>query len=135
VALVEQAGSIVVSTRGGAASILLITAKRNRNHWVFPKGHVDPGETFEQTALREAEEEAGIAGRIVCPAGTVEFALRRDIIRVHYFIVRTDDDGRPEAGRRLGWFSYEDALKTLSFENGRALLRQVAPLLEDRPPG
>lgn len=125
----------MVSVRNGALSILLITAKRNRGQWVFPKGHVDPGETFEQTALRETEEEAGVTGTIVRPAGIIEFTLGGSVIRVHYFIVRTDDHGRPEAGRRLGWFSYEDALKTLSFENSRELLRRVGPLLTEHSAG
>jgi 8-oxo-dGTP pyrophosphatase MutT (NUDIX family) len=128
VAVVEQAGAIVVSDRGGVPCILLVTARRNPAHWVFPKGHVDPGETIEQTALREAKEEAGIVGRIVRRAGTLEFPLGDTVLRVHYFIVSTEDEGRAEEGRRFGWFTYEDALKALSFENSRALLRSVWPV-------
>jgi 8-oxo-dGTP pyrophosphatase MutT (NUDIX family) len=127
VAIVEQAGAIVVSDRGGVPSILLVTARRNPSHWVFPKGHVDPGETLEETALREAEEEAGIVGTIVRRAGTFEFELGGDLIRVHYFIVRTDDEGSAREGRRFGWYSFDEALKTLTFENSRALLQSVWP--------
>lgn len=127
VIVVEQAGAIVIAERAGQPALLLVTAKRNPAHWVFPKGHVEPGETLEEAALREAEEEAGITAEIVRRAGTIEFDLGRDTVRVHYFLVRTTDEGRPEDGRRLAWFSYDNALKTLPFENSRALLRSVWP--------
>jgi diadenosine hexaphosphate hydrolase (ATP-forming) len=127
VPLVEQAGAIVIAERAGQPAVLLVTGKRNPAHWVFPKGHVEPGETLEDAALREAEEEAGIAGDIVRRAGTIEFEIGRDTFRVHYFLVRTEDKGRPEPGRRLAWFSYEKALAALPFENSRALLRSVWP--------
>jgi hypothetical protein len=41
--------------------------------------------------------------------------------------VRTEDKGKPEPGRRLAWFSYDEALEALPFENSRALLRSVWP--------
>lgn len=125
--LVEQAGAIVVADRAGRPEILLVTAKRSPQHWVFPKGHVEPGETLEETALREAHEEAGVTATIVRRAGTLEFELGRDTIRVHYFLARTADPGRAEPGRRIGWFPYEMALQALSFENSRALLRSIWP--------
>ena len=53
---------------------------------------------------------------------------------MYYFVMRTADDGRPEAGRRIGWFSYDEALNALSFENSRALLRSVSPLLRSVSP-
>lgn len=125
--LVEQAGAIVIAERAGQPALLLVTGKRNPAHWIFPKGHVEPGETLEDAALREAEEEAGIAGAIVRRAGTIEFEIGRDTIRVHYFLIHTTDDGQPEHGRRLAWFSYDEALEALPFENSRALLRSVWP--------
>jgi diadenosine hexaphosphate hydrolase (ATP-forming) len=127
VSLVEQAGAIVIAERAGRPALLLVTGKRNPAHWVFPKGHVEPGETLEDAALREAEEGAGIAGAIVRRAGTIEFEIGRDTYRVHYFLVRTEDKGKPEPGRRLAWFFYDEALEALPFENSRALLRSVWP--------
>ncbi len=130
--LVEQAGAIVISDRAGQPALLLVTGKRNPAHWIFPKGHVEPGESFEDAALREAQEEAGVAGAIVRRAGTIEFELGRDTIRVHYFLIRTEDEGRPEPGRQIAWFSYDEALAALPFENSRALLRSVWPMKAGR---
>ena len=122
---IEQAGSVIVRSVGGIPQVLLVTARRNPAHWVFPKGHIEPGETLVQTALREAHEEAGVRGTIVNRAGSLSFELGADSVRVHYFLVSTDDKGHPEAGRQLLWCSYEEALEKLTFVDMRELLKKV----------
>src|SRR5262245_57953912 len=121
--VIEQAGAIIVKSRAGASRVLLITSKRNADHWLFPKGHVEEGETLEETALREAEEEAGVRGEVIAPAGQLSFTLPSDAFLVHYFLVTTGDRGRPEKGRQLRWCSYDDALTRLTFNDTRELLR------------
>ena len=125
--VIEQAGAIVVRRRQGVPHVLLITAKRNSDHWLFPKGHVDDGETREEAALREAEEEAGVRARLVGPAGIHTFDFGSETVRVHYFLATTDDKGRPEKGRQLAWFSYDEALEQLTFPDTRALLKEAWP--------
>ena len=131
-AIVDQAGAIIVAVRDDAPVTLLVTAKRNPDHWVFPKGHVEHGETLEQAARREAEEEAGVTGRIVDAAGSTEFEFGRHTYRVHYFVLSTKDDGRPERGRRMKWCSYDEAMDRLSFDNIRALLERAWPAIVSR---
>ena len=123
--MTEQAGAIIINSKSATPLVLLVTAKRNPAQWVFPKGHVEKGETLEQTALREAEEEAGIRGTIVDRAGNLTFSVDGESFYVHYFLVTTKDEGTPEKGRQLRWCTYEEALKALPFENGRALLREA----------
>ena len=127
--IIEQAGAIVVRRRQGMPHVLLITAKRNSDHWLFPKGHIDEGETREEAALREAEEEAGVRATVVGRAGIHTFSLRSETIRVHYFLATTDDKGRPEKGRQLAWFSYDEALEQLTFPDTRALLKEAWPTI------
>jgi 8-oxo-dGTP pyrophosphatase MutT (NUDIX family) len=127
VAVVDQAGAIVIGTRHGGPAVLLVTGKRNPEHWVFPKGHVEKGETFEEAALREAEEEAGVTGDIVVGAGETRFDLGPHTYHVHYFVMTTSDEGSPERGRRMRWCSYDEALDLLPFENTRGLLRRAWP--------
>src|ERR1700751_5586020 len=54
----QGAGGIVLGDHGTIAMV------RNRKEtlWFFPKGHVEAGETDEDAARREIQEEAGIAG-------------------------------------------------------------------------
>ena len=122
---IEQAGAIIVRSRDGEQQVLLVTSRKNPAHWLFPKGHVEVGETLAQAALREAAEEAGICGTLAAPAGVRTFEIGSHVFRVHYFLVTTDDEGRPEKGRQLAWYSYADALARLSFEDLRGLLRSA----------
>ena len=127
--VIEQAGAIVVRRRQGVPHVLLITAKKNSDHWLFPKGHIDDGETREEAALREAEEEAGVRATLVSRVGIHTFNFGNEMVRVHYFLATTDDKGRPEKGRQLAWFSYDDALEQLTFPDTRALLKEAWPTL------
>jgi 8-oxo-dGTP pyrophosphatase MutT (NUDIX family) len=126
---IEQAGAIVVRRRKGDARVLLITSKRNAGHWLFPKGHVEDGETLEETALREAEEEAGVRATIVGPAGITRFDYERESIRVHYFLAETDDKGKAEKRRQLAWCSFEEAMRQLTFDDTRKILKEAWALL------
>ena len=51
----------------------LIISSSTGKHWVLPKGHIDPGEMPEITALRELEEETGILGEVVRPLSIQHF--------------------------------------------------------------
>jgi 8-oxo-dGTP pyrophosphatase MutT (NUDIX family) len=59
-----QAGVIPFRRKKGAIEICLIR-NRGRKKWKIPKGFVDPGESVEQAALKEAWEEAGLTGKLV----------------------------------------------------------------------
>jgi phosphohistidine phosphatase len=59
-----QASAIPFRLRDGVWELCLITSTRS-GAWGFPKGVIDSGETAEETALKEAHEEAGLSGTIV----------------------------------------------------------------------
>jgi 8-oxo-dGTP pyrophosphatase MutT (NUDIX family) len=54
----RSAGGIVLGDHGTIA----LVRNRKETKWFFPKGHIEPGETDEEAARREIQEEAGIAG-------------------------------------------------------------------------
>lgn len=122
---VKQAGAIVLRYAKSSPDVLLVSAKRNPHHWIFPKGHIEPGETAAEAALREAEEEAGVTGRLLGRAGQTKFSFGPASYFVEYWLAETGDSGEPEAGRRLIWCGYEEAIERLTFDNTRALLRKV----------
>jgi 8-oxo-dGTP pyrophosphatase MutT (NUDIX family) len=123
-AAVPQGGGIVFRREGDRVSILLVTAKRDPSLWVLPKGHIEKGETDAETALRECEEEAGIAGELVGPVGEpLEFDNGREFVRVQYFLIRAVSEAPHTDGRRKQWFAFDDAVIAVKFEETRELLR------------
>src|SRR3954468_24258671 len=124
--VIRQAGSIVVRLDGKEPQVLLVTAKRNPKNWIFPKGHIEKGETAEAAALREAKEEAGVVGKLIGPAGVLEFGFFGVKVRVEYFLAElTRESGPPEDGRKRMWCGLDDALERLSYKNTRKMLRKA----------
>ncbi|NOZ92205.1 NUDIX domain-containing protein [bacterium 3DAC] len=86
-----SAGGIVFRKDGSTWQVLMV--KNRRGSWTFPKGRVEDGETLEQTAIREVEEETGIKAKIVRYAGSVSYVYHKDDgmtvdKKVHFFIMK-----------------------------------------------
>src|SRR5438045_9015099 len=71
----HSSGGAVISFRDGTPFVALI-ATRGRTRWGLPKGAVSDGETSEQAALREVNEETGLVATIVKPLDTTEYSFR-----------------------------------------------------------
>jgi 8-oxo-dGTP pyrophosphatase MutT (NUDIX family) len=60
--------------------------------WSLPKGHIEPGETAEQTAVREIAEETGADGEVVAKLGSLSYWFVSDDRRihktVHHYLIR-----------------------------------------------
>jgi 8-oxo-dGTP pyrophosphatase MutT (NUDIX family) len=124
---VPQAGGIVIRKDGDRLSVLLVRAKKDPSVWIFPKGHIEPGETAAETALRETHEEAGVDGEIVGPIGApLEFNNGRYDVRVQYFLIRPRSESAETDGREKQWFSIDDALGLLPWDDARQLLKIAA---------
>jgi 8-oxo-dGTP pyrophosphatase MutT (NUDIX family) len=129
--IVIQAGAIAIKPGKEAPKLLVIRAKRNPSNRIFPKGHVEPGESLEEAALRELWEEAGIAGAILKPAGALDFQYDEKQYRVSYFFIRymsRESDG--EAGRDPRWCTIDEALDVLSFKELRGLVKDSVDFLQ-----
>jgi 8-oxo-dGTP pyrophosphatase MutT (NUDIX family) len=136
VATVNQAGAIVFRRDAGELRVLVVTAKQNPHYWIFPKGHIERGETAEAAAVREAEEEAGVTGTPAGSVGSLSFTAGRDTIVVEYFVVAATNRGDAREGRRLAWCTHDEALERLTFDDARQLLRKAWPVMDatsDRP--
>ena len=124
---VPQAGGIVVRKSGDRLSVLLVRAKRDPNVWIFPKGHIEPGETAADAALRETREESGVDGDLVKPIGEpLAFNNGRYDVSVQYFLIRPRSESAETDGREKRWFTIEDALDLLEWDDAKRLLRIAA---------
>jgi 8-oxo-dGTP pyrophosphatase MutT (NUDIX family) len=130
----RSAGGLVVE----GDRILLISTQSGRR-WQLPKGHIEIGETAEQAALREVREETGVTGRVVAPLSEVEYwfvekGARRVHKRVDYFLLdyvcgsAADFDAAEVSGAE--WFSWDEGIAKLSFDNERRVVLQAREILE-----
>lgn len=130
---VQQGGAIVFRTDGGSVRILLVRAKQDPSQWIFPKGHLEPGESHAAAALREAFEEAGVTGIViglVGPAAT--FQSGDEQVTVEYYLLQMVREAASPDGRDKKWVTPAEALGDLAFESARDLLRTALPELERR---
>ena len=123
-----HAGGIVVRRDKDTIRCLVVTAKKNPQHWVFPKGHINVGETPEQTAKREVLEETGVQAKILDLVGTTEFQTRDEAVKVKFYLMEYVAEKGEAEDRGKRWCTYEEALDLLSFDDTRDLLRQSQPL-------
>ena len=128
--VIRQSGAIVVRLDRDSPQVLLVSAKRNPRNWIFPKGHIEKGESPEAAAIRETKEEAGVVSKLVAPAGVLEYRFLGVTARVEYFLALfTREASSPEDGRKRIWCSIDEALERLSYKNTRKLLRKAWKLL------
>jgi diadenosine hexaphosphate hydrolase (ATP-forming) len=131
---VPQAGGIAFRGHGRDLSILLVSSKKQAGFWIFPKGHVEPGETAAQAGVRETLEEAGIAGDLLGPIGPpLEYDWNGKRYSVQYFLIRATSESAADDGRAILWLPYEEALRKLSFDDTRRLLREARAQIEGLP--
>ena len=121
----RAAGGVVC--RDGASGIEVLLIHRPRyDDWSLPKGHLDPGETLEEAALREVLEETGyrctttdLAGIASYTTGTGEHKV------VHYWVMTvvagefTPNDEVDE----IAWLTPDEAIDRLSYDLDRDLVR------------
>jgi 8-oxo-dGTP pyrophosphatase MutT (NUDIX family) len=131
---VAQAGGVVFRVDGprdGAISVLLVSSKKEPGHWIFPKGHVERGETALEAAVRETEEEAGVVGTLLGPVGALEFGWRGKRYLVEYFLIRATSETPRTDGRTKVWLPFDDAVERLTYPDTRQLLRDAHPRMVD----
>jgi len=120
-----QASAVPYRQRDGAAEFCLITSSRGRR-WGFPKGIIDPGETPVETALKEAEEEAGLHGRIEgAPLGEYEYAKWGTVLVVTVYLMRVtaaDDQWEESDLRERRWCGAEAARAAIGRDEVRRML-------------
>ena len=117
---VEAAGGVV--ERDGR---VLLVHRPRYDDWTFPKGKLDPGESFEDAALREVEEETGVRctlGRELPPT-SYEVIGRPKLVR--YWLMSPDaelDFAPNDETDDIRWVTPDEARALLTYDRDRDVL-------------
>ncbi|MEO6350338.1 MAG: NUDIX hydrolase [Candidatus Limnocylindrales bacterium] len=128
-------GGIVLRTTDDGLEICLGKLRRERDDsssWTLPKGTPSDGETVEQTALREVEEETGLDVRINAPVGAIEYFFTQSGTRihktVHFFLMEAVGGSLDQHDREFDevrWMSIEEARRLLSYPTERQVMEEA----------
>ncbi len=125
---IEAAGGVVMR-RGPEETEIVVVHRPRYDDWSFPKGKLDPGETFEEAALREVREETGL----ICRLGPeLAFAHYDDnkgrpkVVRYWLMAVIEDPGFEPnEEVDELRWLTPGDAAELLTYSRDSKLVKTL----------
>ncbi len=122
--MITHAGGVVFRKSRGR-TLYLIVSSSDGTHWVLPKGHVEPGESPKDAALRELKEEAGVIGEIIGSLPLQRFHKPEEEVIVQYFLIRKIKFTEASEKRLTRWEYEREALQLLSFEDAREILQDA----------
>jgi len=128
-----HAGGLVYRQRKGRHELLLVRAKPKPHDWVFPKGHIERGESPHACARREVREEGSVDAEPVAFLDEDQFTNSKgNHVHVALFLMKYLRDVPEEEARERRWFAIPDALAAIRFESGRAAIRAAESRLSGR---
>ncbi len=133
--LILAAGGVVTRSAPSGRIEVACIYRESRGDWTFPKGKLDPGETFEQGALREVWEETGLKCRVLQFVGLTNYTHRKGKPKIVAYYLMSADEGEfaPNAEvDQLAWLGLEQVRAHLTWDRDQELFDLVTALPELR---
>jgi 8-oxo-dGTP diphosphatase len=119
--VVRAAGGVIV--RDGS---VLLVHRPKYDDWSLPKGKLEDGETWEQGALREVEEETGLRCELGEEVGRTNYAVEAGPKEVRYFRMTCAGEARAQNEvDAVRWVPLTEARELLTHPRDRALLDRL----------
>jgi ADP-ribose pyrophosphatase YjhB (NUDIX family) len=124
--------------KDGVMQVMLYQDAKDR--WTIPKGHIEEGETAQQTAIREVAEEVGLRDLSpVCWLGKVNFRYRREdtlvMMSMQTYLFRAGKKDAPKKESWMQdarWWDFGDAIDLLEYEDINKLVLLARNRLRQR---
>jgi 8-oxo-dGTP diphosphatase len=124
---VKASGGVVWRRGAGGALEVAVVHRPRYDDWSLPKGKLDAGETWEQAALREVEEEIGLRCTLGDELPPVFYADNRGRAKaVRYWLMEPDGDARfipNDEVDEMRWVDFAAAAAMLSYPHDAELVR------------
>lgn len=133
----EEKSCGAVVWRQGAEKREYLLVQHNGGHWSFPKGHVEGNETEAETAAREILEETGLTAEVHTGfRRQVTYSPKPGVVKDVIFFTAVPTGGRehPQESEisRLGWFSFPDAARQITYVIDENILLEAEAYLNER---
>lgn len=134
-------GGVIYRLTKDRQDIEILLVADHFNRWTIPKGHIEEGETAQETAIREIGEEAGVHDlRPTCWLGKIHFRYRRENVlvlmstQIYLFkaLGDTDDVQKEDWMNGIKWFSYREAVDIIAYRDIAKLIRLAHRRLEQK---
>jgi 8-oxo-dGTP pyrophosphatase MutT (NUDIX family) len=128
---------LIPDSNGSARMDVVLVGRSHSGIWALPKGTPQSGETIEQVAVREAQEETGLQVQLVAYIGSITYSFVRERVRyqkqVRHFLLKAiggDVALHDHEYDRVEWFSLPEACRHLTYQNEVNILYQAEEMLQ-----
>jgi 8-oxo-dGTP diphosphatase len=125
---IKAAGGVVRRTADDGRLEFAVIYRPKYDDWTLPKGKLDPGETFEEAALREVEEETGLKCRLGRRLEDTHYHDRHDRPKVVQWWEMEPESGEFAPNQevsKLEWLTPDAARERMSYDRDMELIRAV----------
>ena len=137
----KSAGAIIFRMVNSMPHYLLL--HYHSGHWEFAKGHIEEGESNEETVKREIEEETGIKDLEITPGFKeyIKYFFRKSyglqgeakkkapwvFKLVVFYLAQTNTEDVKISKEHIGfiWLPFEEAMKKLTYKNAKIILKKA----------
>ncbi|MCL5054478.1 MAG: NUDIX hydrolase [Firmicutes bacterium] len=135
-----SSGGVLYRSENGEIQVCLI-AKKGMKVWALPRGRVEPGETPEETALREVKEETGFSAKILEKIDQIHFRFYSKIDDeyihriVHFYLMPWENEKPGKRDKEVDtarWYPIDKAIQMLKYENEKEILKKAKKSLKTR---
>jgi len=133
----DDSAERISDSNGSVCMEVVLVGRSHTGIWALPKGTPQSGETIEQVAVREAQEETGLQVQLIAYIGSITYSFVRERVRyykqVRHFLMKAiggDVTLHDHEYDRVEWFSVPEAYRRLTYQNEVNILCQAEEVLQ-----